>query len=150
MKKPPYVIIAFQTNRNKNKDTDSSQFDSCNLKNVKLYLNSEQYPYDDMNLDFDQGKIALLEEMYNEFQTSYYGHRHSEPLLSRSDFEKLSPIVIINCSKQSEAVKSSTVDIRLQLESSDNLSANTKAHCLTLHDSIVEYEMGSGLVRKLF
>ncbi|KAL6256670.1 hypothetical protein P5V15_012787 [Pogonomyrmex californicus] len=30
--------------------------DNCNLTNVKLYLNSECYPYDDMNLDFDKNR----------------------------------------------------------------------------------------------
>jgi len=35
--------------------------------NVKLYLNSEFYPYDDMNLDFENGKFAILYDMYAKF-----------------------------------------------------------------------------------
>lgn len=150
LEKPRYVIIAFQTDRNRNVGKDSSLFDSCTLKNVKLNLNSEQYPYDDLNLDFEHGKVALLYEMYKEFQTSYYGEWHSQPLLSRSDFENLVPLVVIDCSKQSEAINSSTIDIRLQLETSANFPPKTKAYCLILHDRIVEYEIGSGLVRKLY
>lgn len=150
LEKPRYVIIAFQTDRTRNASKDSSQFDSCKLKNLKLYLNSEQYPYDDLNLDFTQGKVALLYEMFNEFQTSYYGNIHSQPLLSRSDFEKLSPVAVIDCSKQSEAIKSTTIDIRVQLEASENFPANTKAYCLILHDKIIEYDLGTGLVRKLY
>lgn len=150
LEKPRYVIIAFQTDRNRNPSRDSSLFDSCNLKNIKLYLNSEQYPYDDLNLDFTKGKVALLYEMYKEFQSSYYGEIYSEPLLSRSYFEKFAPLVVIDCSKQSEAIKSSTIDIRLQLETTSNFPPNTRAFCLTLHDRIVEYEMGTGLVRKLY
>lgn len=150
LEKPRYLIFAFQTDRTRTSNKDSSLFDSCKLKNLKLYLNSEQYPYDDLNLDFEQGKVALLYEMYNEFQTSYYGVRHSQPLLSRSDFEKLSPLVIIDCSKQSEAIKSATIDIRVLLEAKENFPANTKAYCLILHDKIIEYELGTGLVRKLY
>jgi len=33
---------------------DISRFDDCKLTNAKLYLNSECYPYVDLNLDFDK------------------------------------------------------------------------------------------------
>ena len=39
---------------------DVSVFDNCNLSNVKVYLNSEFYPYDDQNLDFDKKRYAVL------------------------------------------------------------------------------------------
>ncbi|XP_071576374.1 uncharacterized protein [Temnothorax nylanderi] len=39
---------------------DTSRFDDCNLTNVKLYLNSEVYPYDDLNLDFGKHRLAIL------------------------------------------------------------------------------------------
>ena len=32
---------------------DINRFDDCKLTNAKLYLNSECYPYDDLNLDFN-------------------------------------------------------------------------------------------------
>ena len=43
-------------------------FDHCKLTNVKLYLNFEFYPYDDLNFD----KIAVLYNMYVHFRTFYY------------------------------------------------------------------------------
>jgi len=43
---------------------------TCKLINVKLYLNSKFYPYDDLKLDFDKCKAAILYDMY--FRTSYY------------------------------------------------------------------------------
>ncbi|KAL6254799.1 hypothetical protein P5V15_014134 [Pogonomyrmex californicus] len=44
-----------------------SRFDDCNLTNVKLYLNSECYPYDDMNLNFDKNRWFVLYETYAQF-----------------------------------------------------------------------------------
>jgi len=38
--------------------------DNCKLTNVKLYLNSEFFPYDDLNLDFDKHRTAILYDMY--------------------------------------------------------------------------------------
>ncbi|KYM84799.1 hypothetical protein ALC53_05052 [Atta colombica] len=48
-----HVIFALQTSRNNNILQNASVFDACNLSNVKLYLNSDFYPYNDLNLDFD-------------------------------------------------------------------------------------------------
>ena len=47
-------------------------FVHCKLTNVKLYLNSEFYPYDDLNLDFNKYKTAVLYDMYVRFRISYY------------------------------------------------------------------------------
>ncbi len=49
LEKPQYVIFALQKNV---MSQDLSVFVDCNLNNVKIYLNSEFYPYDDLNLGF--------------------------------------------------------------------------------------------------
>ena len=56
LEKPRYVIFAMQTDRKNIMSEDVSRFDDCKLTNAKLYLNSECYPYDDLNLDFDKKK----------------------------------------------------------------------------------------------
>jgi len=56
LEKPRYVIFSLQTGRKNIMSKDTSRFDHCKLNNVKLYLNSECYPYDDMNLDFDKNR----------------------------------------------------------------------------------------------
>ena len=38
---------------------DASRFDHCKLTNAKLYLNTECYPYDDLNLDFDKTDVRF-------------------------------------------------------------------------------------------
>ncbi|XP_071629500.1 uncharacterized protein [Temnothorax longispinosus] len=67
LEKPRYVIFALQTGRRNEFTEDSSRFDHCALVNVKLYLNSEFYPYDDVNADFESDKFAVLYEMYAKF-----------------------------------------------------------------------------------
>jgi len=56
LKKPRYVIFTLQAGRKNIMSKDTNRFDHYKLNNVKLYLNSECYPYDDMNLDFDKNK----------------------------------------------------------------------------------------------
>ena len=60
LEKPRYVSFALQTGRKNVMSQDASVFDDCNLTSVKLYLNSEFYPYDDLNLDFKKNKYAFL------------------------------------------------------------------------------------------
>jgi len=50
LEKPQYVIFVLQVGRKNIMSENTSRFDHCKLNNVKLYLNSERYPYDDMNL----------------------------------------------------------------------------------------------------
>ena len=76
-------------------------FDHCKLTNVKLYLNSEFYPYDDMNLDFDKYKTAVLYDMYVRFRTSYYqiSRENCETVLNMKNFLHNYVYVIIDCSQ---------------------------------------------------
>ena len=45
LEKPRFVILGFQTNRKDQRAVNASQFYHCNLTNVKLFLNSQSYPY---------------------------------------------------------------------------------------------------------
>ena len=57
-----------------------------NLTNVKLFLNSDFYPYDDMNLDFEHKKAAILYDMYVKFQKTYYGYNNRDTMLCIGEF----------------------------------------------------------------
>ncbi|XP_073980220.1 uncharacterized protein [Rhodnius prolixus] len=148
LEKPRYIIIAFQTNKKNNAESDMSQFNHCSISNVKLHLNSEVYPYDDLNIDFSKNHFTVLYYMYRNFQHSYYA-KENQPLLSREEFRDEGPIIVIDCSRQSEAIRSSSVDIRIDLETTENFKANTTVYALILHDALVQYDPLSGLVRRI-
>ncbi|XP_043284967.1 uncharacterized protein [Venturia canescens] len=148
VEKPRYVVLGFQTARKNSATKNASRFDHCNIRDVKLFLNSESYPYGNLNLDIDHNQYALLYDMYTNFQASYYG-KESEPLLSKVDFLKYAPLIVIDCSKQNESLKSGPVDIRLEFESTNPIPPQTSAYCLILHDRIIEYNSISGNVKKL-
>lgn len=149
LEKPRYVIFALQTARKNVMSENITQFDNCNLTNAKLYLNSECYPYDDMNLDFVKNRYAILYDMYSRFRKSYYGYNSGEVWLTTIDFLEQGPFVVIDCSRQNESVKSATVDVRIEFECKENIPANTTAYCLILHDRVVEYSPLTNLVRKI-
>ncbi|RLU18528.1 hypothetical protein DMN91_008885 [Ooceraea biroi] len=110
LEKPQYVIFALQTGRKNVMSQDVTIFDDCKLTNVKLYLNSERYPYDDLNLNFERNKYAILYDMYSRFRRAYYGYDYAEAYLTTTNFLLRGPFVVIDCSRQNESIKSATVD----------------------------------------
>lgn len=149
LEKPRYVIVAFQTGRKNSMDKSAARFDHCKLTNLKLHLNSISYPYDDLKLDFKNNHYALLYDMYARFQESYYEGTTPKPLMTRSEFKDVAPMVIIDCSKQNESLRSAPVDIRLEFEAAEQFPDNTCAYCLIIHDQSFTYDPSTSIVRKL-
>ncbi|XP_014486019.1 PREDICTED: uncharacterized protein LOC106750293 [Dinoponera quadriceps] len=149
LEKPRYVIFVLQTGRRGVPTADVSKFDDYKLSNVKLYLNSEFYPYDDMNLDFENNRFALLHDMYAKFRKTYYGREIADVYLPIDKFLQLSPITVIDCSRQNESIKSGTVDVRLEFECKRDVPAKITAFCLIIHDRVVEYNPLTNVVRKI-
>lgn len=148
IEKPRFVVIGLQTDRNRHIDKDMSQFDHCNLRDVKVFLNSCYFPYENLNTRFGDNNYVLIYEQYAKFQQSYHGRR-AEPLLSFSDFKSKAPLFVIDCSRQNETLKSGPIDVRVDLETDTPFPANTTAYCLILNDSIIEYKPLTNIVRKL-
>lgn len=119
---------------------DMSQFDHCNVRDVKVYLNSTYFPYESLQVDFPAEKIALLYEQYVKFQQSYYGRQRVEvePLLSVQQFKDLAPLFVIDCSRQSENLKAGpVVNVRVEIESNSSIPNGTSAYCLIFNYCIL-------------
>lgn len=148
---PRYIVIAFQTNRNNRIGADKSRFDHCNLNDLKVFLNSESYPYESLNLNFDNQQIAVLYDMYARFQESFYHDRPAccaAPMLTLAEFRDNAPIIVIDCSHQDEILKKGIIDIRIEFQTRNNIPANTAAYCLIVHDNIVSYNPYSNIVSR--
>ena len=143
LEKPRYVIIAFHTARKNDTTKDMSCFDACDLNNIKVYLNSQYYPYDNIHGDW-----SIFYEMFFRFQSSYYG-RNTYPAVDKSKFKEKTPLYVIDCSKQNDSIKSGPVDVRVEFEASTAFKENTAAYCLLLHDSHMTYSLLTGTVNKI-
>lgn len=72
LEKPRFVLFGLQTSRRNNIETDAGRFDHCQLKNLKVHLNSEVYPYEDFRADFKNNTTSLLEKCNFFFLTRKY------------------------------------------------------------------------------
>ncbi|KAE9543754.1 hypothetical protein AGLY_002150, partial [Aphis glycines] len=125
LEKPRFIIIGLQKGRKNTLEKDCSIFDHCNLKNVRVYLNSIAYPYDNLNLDFTKNNFTLLYDIIRN------------PILSPATFLSNAPIIVIDTSKQNDSATAS-----------ESLTGVT-AYCLLVHDRIIEYVPFTRELRKL-
>lgn len=146
---PRHVIVAFQKDKKNKITTDMSKFDNITLRNIKVFLNSERYPYGDLAIDFKNDKYATLYEMYANFQESYYGNKTNQPIFTPLEFEDYAPIVHIDCSHQKESIQSGSVVMRIEFETDTATTSDTSAYCLVLHEKQFTYNPLTKIVRQL-
>ncbi|CAH1113131.1 unnamed protein product [Psylliodes chrysocephalus] len=144
---PRHVIIGFQKDRKGDITKDMSQFDHCNLNNIRLFLNSERYPYNDLHLNFESNRYAALYDMFTNFQETYYNNK-SQPIFNPEQFKTKSPLIHIDCSRQKEVLQSGSVVLRIEFETDTPTPTDTSAYCLILHEKHFSYFPASKIVKQ--
>lgn len=142
--RPLYVILGLQTNRREKMDKDVTVFDNCSLRDAKLFLNSIQYPYESLNVDYSADQYSNLFRMFTKFRKSYHGEGSS--YVGTSDFKNTCPLVVFDVTKMPLDLKSAPVDIRLELSFNKDIVATTSAHAVLIFDKVISYNPYTGLV----
>lgn len=151
MTKPRYVVVAFQTNRNNVASANPKHFDHCNISNMRLYLNNDRYPYDDMNLNFNKAEFCETFNMLNRIQHEYYnGTEPMNPVgVIPTVVDKNIIFFTFDCSRSDENITHGMVDVRIEMDARENFPANTTAYCLIIHDNLVRYCPATSIVRRV-
>lgn len=146
LEKPRYVIIGFQDSTiDGNREKDATQFTTADISDIRLYLNSLVFPYERWNLDFTKKLYAPAYYTYENFQSSYYGREINDPMMTFSEYMD-NPVFVIDCSRQPEALKSSTVDVKMEFQTrKSKFPKNTKVWALVIHDAVFNYNMSDNL-----
>uniref|UniRef100_A0A2S2QXC3 Double jelly roll-like domain-containing protein n=1 Tax=Sipha flava TaxID=143950 RepID=A0A2S2QXC3_9HEMI len=149
VEKPRCLIIAFLRKDSSHMTEEfASDFDACSLTNVKAYINSVEYPYENYNESFDKDQFTMFYQGYADFQKYYYERMTAQPYLSKEKYKELGPFICIDCSRQNDDAKTSTIDLRIEFEAANNFQADTSAYCLLIHDRVIQYNPFTGEVRK--
>ena len=142
--RPLYVIVAFRKDRKQQMSKDASVFDHLALRETKLFLNSHQLPYENMDLDFSKDQFSVLYRMFNQFRKSFY--EDGDTYVSTSHFKSQCPLVVFDATKMPPDLKSAPVDVRVECTFNTALPEKTCAHALLIYDKVVVYNPFSGLV----
>lgn len=148
--KPRFVIVGLQTNRKDNFLADVGIYDHCNISDLKLFLNTTCYPYDNMNLDFARNQYMEAHLALNNVQESYYNgtEAYNPYALSYATFKDY-VLFAFDCSRSDDSLlNGSSIDVRIEITSRGNIPANTAAYCLIIRDSSFDYSPFHGIVNK--
>lgn len=75
-----------------------------------------RYPNNRLNISLAENKCTQLYQMFKNFKYSYYG-KERQPLIDYNDFINKYPVIVIDCSKQSEVIiKGSTINIKINFQ----------------------------------
>ena len=142
---PRYVIIALQTTKSLQKQ-NSSLFDHCKVTNMKVRVNSTEYPSIDVNSDFTANNYAGWYRRFIDFKRSFYGvdKMISATAIDIKDFKDLYPIYVFDLKYQHETYGNSTVlDISVNASfGGTGTPAGTEMFALVISDRKLKIEVG--------
>ena len=114
---PRFIIVGFQTNKSGNQKTNPSLFNTVNVSNMFVMLNSMRYPAVDYNISFDRQQFSRVYGDAADFRSKFFNMDElvSSPNINPSDYRTLYPLFLFDVSKQSEKLKYSTTDIQVKM-----------------------------------
>ena len=141
-KKLRFIIVGFQTAKDGDRTKNPSTFDHVNLRNAYVMLNSDRYPAVDYHLSFSNHKFSRVYGDAALFGVKFFGADELITLsnITPSDYNTLYPLSTFNVSKQKEKLKSSVVDIQINANFTENVTANTKAFVLVISDKMLSFQ----------
>jgi hypothetical protein len=134
--KPRWVIVTFQTDKENNQVKNPATFDHCDLLNIKAIINGNAYPPGvDLNLNFKKNFYAKAYQMYMNFRRDYYND--SSVCMHPIEFKDKYPLFVMDCSRQSERLKDTICDVKLEMTFNSEVAANTYCYALVISDRIL-------------
>jgi len=86
--------------------------------------------------------------MFKEFRKSTYDS--SDVAIDSLHFKKAYPLVVIDCSKQSERLQTGVVDVQAKLRFNENVSANTKCYALLIGDRKMQLKLDKSKIEVVY
>jgi hypothetical protein len=141
-KKPRYILVAFQTDRAGNQDSNTSNFDHCNLKTTYIMMNQERYPAVDYNLSFPNQQFSRAYEDAASFSEKFYGMDEliTQSNITLSDFKALFPIMVFDVTERSERLKSSVIYLQTKATFNTAVAADTEAFAVVISDRLLNFQ----------
>ena len=139
---PRFIIVGFQTNKSGNQKTNPSLFNTVNVSNMFVMLNSTRYPAVDYNISFDKQQFSRVYGDAADFRSKFFNMDElvSSPNINPSDYRTLYPLFLFDVSKQSEKLKYSTTDIQVKMFFSDGIPPNTQAYAVIISDRLINFQ----------
>ena len=139
---PGFIIVGFQTNKIGNQKLKSSLFDTVNVSNMYVMLNSMRYPTTEYNISFGKQQFRRVYGDTADFRSKFFNMDElvSSPNINPSDYRALYPLFLFDVSKQSEKLKYSTTDIQVKMFFSAGIPLNTQVYGVIISDRLINFQ----------
>ena len=130
-----YILIAFRKSSNQNYGT----FNNIDIKNIKVDLDTEVYPKDQIECDFKHLNAGFWYNEIKKFQRRIYCENgdYEGELFSERDFSVYYPIFVIDLLKQDKPLKFSRPQVTITANLQEPQTETVKCCCLFLYNTIV-------------
>lgn len=144
--RPLFVIVGFQHEKKDNTSADASKFDHCAVRNCRLYLNSDVYPYEGLNLDFDKDKYTVAYKMLQDCRKSLCDEDGAS--ITREEFRSNAPLMCFDISNSDQNIKNAITDVKLEVDFATPATSRTTIALLIISEQVVHYNPFTNIVQK--
>lgn len=137
IEKPRWIIVGFQTDKNRTQQQNSAIFDHLNVQSAYAYLNSaEKYPATGFISDFELNRHTEHYKGTVDFKENYYNFNSliGGSQINVSSFKTLYPIYVFDVRRQSEELKSGVIDMHMEFNFNNGVPARTYAYSVIISD----------------
>jgi len=144
VQRPRYIILGFQTDKDRNQLSNNGLFDNCDLQNAYVQLNNERYPENNLQLNFSGNVYATAYKMLKDYIS------HENCAIEYKDYKDLHPIIVFDVSRQNERIKNTTIDVKIKAEFGTNIPDNTYAYALILSDRVINLQSDGNKMNMIY
>lgn len=146
---PRWVVVAFQSDKDNNQDTNPAWFDNMDAVNVQVEINGKTYPESSSDMDFSQNKFGDVYKACGLFRRKFYQHDHIFTSLNISplSFKNMYTLFPFDISKQQYDQRQRTSDLIIKAKFNTTPPPNTRAFALILSDKVVNIVGDNGSLR---
>ena len=142
---PRYVIIGFQIGKANKQEGNVALFDHCEVTNMRVRVNSTEYPPIDVNSNFVKNYIAGWHRRMLDFKRSFYGvdKMISSSCVDATDFKTLYPLYVFDLSRQRETTNNSAIsdiDVDMTFGLAAGIAVHTNAFALVISDRKIKFQ----------
>ena len=137
--RPRYIFLCFQEAKDNNQKVNPSNFDHLQVTNAYVQLNSERYPEENLNINFNKNHFVKPCKMAADFHKIFGDNTTFS--VDQDDYKNIYPIYAFDVSKQTERLKNSPIDVRISATFKDAVGhSNAIAYALILSDKIINLQ----------
>ena len=148
--RPQFVVVGLQSGRKSDVTKDNSKFDHCNIQDMRVYLNSQVFPYSSLDSQFSKNQYLQQYAAYARMKLAFDKSEVCEPLLSYIEFRDKAPLFVFDTSKVNDNLIDSTCDCRIEWQTDGTkIPKNTTAFALIIHHREIDYYPLSNTVKSI-